>query len=351
MSQLKIGFIGVGAIARDRHIPSFSHTEGVELTAVQDVNEERAYKVASDFEIPHVVKEYTELFTMVDAVTISTPNKFHSEIAAAALDAGVHVLCEKPMAMSTAECEAMIEAADRNNRHLSIGYHYRYTPEAKVAKELMENGEIGAPFVTRVQAMRRRKVPGWGVFTNKDLQGGGSLIDFGCHLLDLALWLLDDPKPVEVIGKTYNRLSKTPGLVNDWGSIDPETFNVDDHVTSYITFENGLSMQFECSWAANIKEDHTTLSISGVDGGMDVYPLELYQAKYGTLQDTKVRLPEEELSPELAQAKNFVDCCLGKAEPVVTAEQALNVSQLMEAIYQSSETGSSIQLASVGVED
>ncbi|WP_185819962.1 Gfo/Idh/MocA family protein, partial [Salibacterium salarium] len=276
MSQLKMGFIGVGGIAQDRHLPSFAHTEGVELTAVQDMNDERARQVASVFDIPYVVKDYTELFKMVDAVTISTPNKFHSEIAVAALDAGVHVLCEKPMAMSTAECEAMIEAANRNDRHLSIGYHYRYTPEAKVAKELMENGEIGDPLVTRVQAMRRRKVPGWGVFTNKDLQGGGSMIDFGCHLLDLALWLLDDPKPVEVIGKTYNRLSKTPGLVNDWGSIDPETFNVDDHVTSYITFENGLSMQFECSWAANIKEDHTTLSISGVDGGMDVYPFELY---------------------------------------------------------------------------
>ncbi|RSL35365.1 gfo/Idh/MocA family oxidoreductase [Salibacterium salarium] len=344
MSQLKMGFIGVGDIAQGRHLPSFAEIDGVELTAVQDLNNERAHSVAALFNIPYVFEEYNELFKVVDAVTICTPNKFHSEIAVAALEAGVHVLCEKPMAITTNECEAMIESANRNDRHLSIGYHYRYTSEAKVAKELMIQGEIGDPLVTRVQAMRRRKVPGWGVFTNKDLQGGGSMIDFGCHLLDLALWILDDPKPVEVMGKTYNRLSKTPGLVNDWGAIDAKTFNVDDHVTSYITFENGLSMQFECSWAANIKEDHTTLSISGVDGGMDVYPFELYQAKYGTLWDTKVRLPEEKGSPELSQAKNFADSCLGKAEPVVKAEQALRVTQLMEAIYKSSETGSSLRL-------
>ncbi|UOR11586.1 Gfo/Idh/MocA family protein [Halobacillus amylolyticus] len=346
MNKLKMGVIGVGGIAQQRHIPAFAEmTETVELTAIQDINIDRAESVATMFDIPHVFEKYEQLFEVVDAVTICTPNKFHAEIAVAALNAGIHVLCEKPMAMTTKECEAMIEAAEKNNRLLSIAYHYRYTPEAKLAKEAIFNGEIGDPLVTRVQAMRRRKVPGWGVFTNKDLQGGGSLIDFGCHLLDLALWLLDDPKPVEVIGKTYDRLSKTPGQVNDWGVFDHETFNVDDHVTGYITFENGLSMQFECSWAANIREDHTTLSISGVDGGMDVYPFALYQTKYGTVWNTEAKLPEDNLSPGFLQAKNFVDSCLGESELIVKPEQALRVTQLMEAIYKSSATSSSIKLA------
>ncbi|UOQ94481.1 Gfo/Idh/MocA family oxidoreductase [Halobacillus shinanisalinarum] len=345
MSKLKMGVIGVGGIAQERHIPAFAGMkETVELTAIQDINIERAESVATMFEIPYIFEKYEQLFEVVDAVTICTPNKFHAEIAVAALNAGVHVLCEKPMAMTTEECEAMIEASKRNDRLLSIAYHYRYTQEAKLAKEAIFNGEIGDPLVTRVQAMRRRKVPGWGVFTNKDLQGGGSLIDFGCHLLDLALWLLDDPKPVEVIGKTYDRLSKTPGQVNDWGAFDHETFNVDDHVTSYIAFENGLSMQFECSWAANIKEDHTTLSISGVDGGMDVYPFALYQTKYGTVWNTEAKIPEGMLSPGFLQAQNFVDSCLGESELVVKPEQALRVTQLMEAIYKSSATGSSIKL-------
>ncbi|WP_281974508.1 Gfo/Idh/MocA family protein [Halobacillus litoralis] len=345
MSRLRMGMIGVGGIAQGRHIPSFLELKDkVVLSAVQDVNEERAKEVAEKYNIPQVFSEYEEMFKEVDAVTICTPNKFHAEISIAALEAGVHVLCEKPMAITTAECEAMMEAARRNNRLLSIAYHYRYTPEAQLAKKAVLNNEIGDPLVTRVQAMRRRKVPGWGVFTNKDLQGGGSLIDFGCHLLDLALWLLDDPKPVEVMGKTYDRLSKTPGQVNDWGPFDHETFNVDDHVTSYITFENGESMQFECSWAANIKEDHTSLTISGVDGGVSVYPFELYQAKYGALLDSTAKIREGEPSPGLLQASNFVDSCLGEDELIVKPEQALKVTKLMEAIYESSQKGSSVKV-------
>ncbi|MGI8316656.1 Gfo/Idh/MocA family protein [Halobacillus mangrovi] len=343
MTRLKMGVIGVGGIAQDRHIPSFKRlSDTVELTAVQDVNEERAQEVAKRFEIPHAFSDYEDLFKQVDAVTICTPNKFHSSIAVAALEAGCHVLCEKPMAITSQECQEMIDAADRNDRLLSIAYHFRYSPEAQLAKKAMDHQEIGDPLVTRVQAMRRRKVPGWGVFTNKDLQGGGSLIDFGCHLLDLALWLLDDPEPVEVMGKAYNRLSKTPDQVNDWGAFDHETFNVDDHVTSYITFSNGLSMQFECSWAANIKEDHTTLSISGVDGGLSVYPFELYQAKYGALWDSSAKIREGEPDAGLVQAKNFVDSCLGQDELIVKPEQAMKVTQLIEAIYKSSDTGKSV---------
>ncbi|WP_176791370.1 Gfo/Idh/MocA family protein [Thalassobacillus cyri] len=345
MPKLRMGIIGVGGIATQRHIPAYqSLSDQVEVTAIQDVNGKRAKQVAEQFDIPHVFEDYGMLFEHVDAVTICTPNKFHAEMSIAALEAGVHVICEKPMAMSTEEGKAMVKAAKKNDRLLSIAYHYRYTPEAQLAKTLITNGEIGDPLVTRVQALRRRKVPGWGVFTNKELQGGGSLIDFGCHLLDLSLWLLDDPKPVEVMGRTYDRLSKIPGQVNDWGPFDHETFNVDDHVTSYITFENGMSMQFETSWAANIKEDKTSLSISGVDGGLDVYPFELYQAKYGAVWDSKVKLPKEELSPGVLQAKNFVDSCLGDAQLVVEPEQALKVTELMEAIYLSSETGSSIKL-------
>ncbi|MFG6114750.1 Gfo/Idh/MocA family protein [Halobacillus sp. MO56] len=345
MPKLRMGIIGVGGIATQRHIPAYqSLSDQVEITAIQDVDEKRARQVTEEFDIPQVHEDYGTLFDHVDAVTICTPNKFHAEISIAALEAGVHVMCEKPMAMTTEEGKAMVEAARKNDRLLSIAYHYRYTPEARLAKTVITNGEIGDPLVTRVQALRRRKVPGWGVFTNKELQGGGSLIDFGCHLLDLSLWLLDDPKPVEVMGRTYDRLSKIPGQVNDWGPFDHKNFNVDDHVTSYITFDNGMSMQFETSWAANIKEDKTSLSISGVDGGLDVYPFELYQAKYGAVWDSMVKLPKEELSPGVLQAKNFVESCLGDAQLVVEPEQALKVTELMEAIYLSSETGSSIKL-------
>lgn len=345
MTKLKMGIIGVGGIATDRHIPAYlGLKDTVELTAVQDLNIERAQQVADKYHIPLVFETYTELFETVDAVTICTPNKFHAEIAIRALEAGIHVLCEKPMAITSKECEEMIAASKKTDTMISIAYHYRHTKESRVAKQAILNNEIGDPLVTRVRAMRRRKVPGWGVFTNKDLQGGGSLIDWGCHFLDLAIWLLGDPKPIEVMGTTYNRLSKTPNQLNEWGAFDHETFDVDDHVTGYITFDNGVSLMLECSWAANIKEDETHLSISGVDGGLNVYPFELYQAKYGTFFSGEAKFSKAEDNAGLLQAQNFVASCLGEAELIVKPEQALQVTRIMEAIYQSSETGRSVRL-------
>lgn len=337
MKKLRIGIIGVGGIAQGRHIPAFLQLSDIcEITALSDVNIKRARESKEKYNIPHVFEDYHELFAEVDAVCICTPNKFHAEITVAAFKAGVHVMCEKPMALSSEECEAMIAAAKEANKLLAIAYHYRFMKEAQAAKAAMQ--EVGTPLVVRVQALRRRKVPGWGVFTNKELQGGGSLIDYGCHLLDLALWLMGNPKQIAVSGSTYNTLSKLPNQVNLWGKFDHETFNVDDHVTAYIKFETGASMLFETSWAANIKDDLEHVSISGVDGGLSVFPFELYTTKNGMLLNSEAAwLPGEE-DPGLAQAKNFVDACLGLVELVVKPEEALQVSQIIDRIYESEGT-------------
>ena len=175
--------------------------------------------------------------------------------------------------------------------------------DAQAAKKLMN--EVGTPLVTWAQALRRRKVPGWGVFTNKDLQGGGSLIDYGCHLLDLSLWLMGNPKHISVNGSTYNVLSKEPNHVNQWGEFDHETFDVDDHVTAYIKFENGASLLLETSWAANISDDIEHVSISGAEGGLSVFPLELYTAKNGMPINSQPAWIAGEEDPAIAQAKNL----------------------------------------------
>ncbi|MFS0634711.1 Gfo/Idh/MocA family oxidoreductase [Mesobacillus foraminis] len=337
MTKLRIGIIGIGGIAQGRHIPAFLElSDRCEVTALSDVNFTRAKEAADKFGVPFVFEDYHELFKVVDAVCICTPNKFHAEITLAAFQAGVHVMCEKPMALSAAECELMLAASKQANKVLAIAYHYRFMKEAQAAKKLMR--EVGAPLVTRIQALRRRKVPGWGVFTNKELQGGGSLIDYGCHLLDLALWLMGNPKQVTVHGSTYNALSKTPGQVNLWGEYDHNTFNVDDHVTAYITFETGASMLFETSWAANVKDDQEHLSISGIEGGLSVFPLELYTSKNGVLFDSKPAVLPGEENPGIPQAKNFIDACLGLGELTVKPEEALQVSQIIDEIYKSSQT-------------
>ncbi len=345
MSKLRMGIIGAGGIAQDRHIPAFLKlANDVTVVAVCDVNETTAKAAAEKFNIEKVYTNYRDLFHEVDAVTICTPNKFHAEITIAALDASVHVLCEKPMAMNTDECTAMIDARDRSGKVLSIAYHYRFMKDSRAAKNVISENEIGTPIVARVQALRRRKVPGWGVFTNKELQGGGSLIDYGCHFLDLSLWLLGSPKPVEVVGKTYNKLSKMPNQINEWGTFNHETFDVDDHVTAYVRFANGATMLFETSWSANIKEDVERVSISGETGGIDLFPFELNQAKHGMLLNSQANYIGGEDNPGLPQAQNFIDACLGRNELIVKAEEALEVSRIIDGIYKSSETGKSIEL-------
>lgn len=345
MKKLKMGIIGAGGIAQGRHIPTYKELDKqVEIIAVQDINYELAQSVASKFDIPYVYKNYEQLFERVDAVTICTPNKFHAEISINALKAGVHVFCEKPMAMGVDECQQMLSVAKQANKLLAIGYHYRFTDAAIKSKLAIEANTVGEPLVIRVQALRRRKVPGWGVFTNKSLQGGGSLIDYGCHFLDLALWLLGEVNPVNVLGKTYNKLSKTPNQLNEWGEIDYQTFDVDDHVTSFITFDNGSSMQFECSWSANIKEDKMHISISGVAGGLNVYPFETYAPKYGTIVTETAEAEHNETMAAQRQALNFVNSCLGRERLIVQPDEALKVNAIIQAIYQSDENGEAVRL-------
>ncbi|WP_409253205.1 Gfo/Idh/MocA family protein [Bacillus sp. SCS-153A] len=345
MTKLRMGIIGVGGIAQTRHIPAYKQLEDiVSVEAVSDINAKTAEEVAAKFDIPHVFSDFQDMFSEVDAVTICTPNKFHAEISIAALKAGVHVFCEKPMAMTPRECQDMIDAAEDSGKVLSIAYHYRFMKESQAAKKLIDQNEIGEPIVARARAVRRRKVPGWGVFTNKELQGGGSLIDYGCHFLDLSLWLLGNPSPVEVTGTAYNKLSKMADEVNMWGDFDRDSFEVDDHVTAYIKFDNGASMLFETSWSANVKSDEEVMSISGVTGGLDLFPLHLNQRKHGMLLSSNADWVPGEDDPGIPQAENFINSCLGLEELLVKPEEAMKVSQIIDAIYQSSEKGESIRL-------
>lgn len=345
MERIRVGIIGAGGIAKARHIPVLLELKlEAEVTAICDVNIESAEQAAVAFKQPFVTDDYREIFSRVDAVVICTPNKYHAEISIAALNEGVHVICEKPMAMTAAEGQLMVEAAEKSGKQLMIAYHYRYMRESQAAKKIIDKNEIGRPMVGRVQALRRRKVPGWGVFTNKELQGGGSLIDFGCHFLDLSLWLLGSPKPVEVIGNTYNVVSTMPDQVNQWGRVDNETFDVDDHVTAYIRFDNGATLLFETSWAANVKEDKESVSISGDTGGVDLFPLEINQAKHGMLLDSTANWVPGEENPGIFQMQNFIDACRGKSELIMPPQQAVQVQQIVDAIYESAETGRSVRL-------
>lgn len=343
MAKMRLGFIGVGDISTGRHLPIFTKMEEVEVIAVQDINYGRALEVSNEFGIPKVCKEPKDMYDSVDAVVICTPNKFHAPISIEAMKHGKHVLVEKPMAMTVEECEAMMEAEQENNVKLHVAYHYRFMKPALAAEKVVERRMIGEPLVVRVQGLRRRKVPSWGAFTNNELQGGGALIDYGCHLLDLSMYLMGDVQPVEVSSNAYNRLSRTKSI-NEWGEFDRENFEVDDHVSAFIRFDNGASMLFETSWSANIPHDREHISISGTDAGLNVFEMTVNQADEDMMTTMSIDYIQVKDNYAQMQAQNFIDAIKGRADLKVPSADAMKVSKIIEAIYRSSDENCSVRL-------
>lgn len=346
MKKLRIGIVGTGGIARHAHLPSYQKvSDKAEVVAVCDIVKENAQKFAEEFKVPYVFTDYQKMFAEVelDAVSICVPNKFHAPVAISALNAGLHVLCEKPPAMNPAEAEEMAEAARKNRKILTYGLHYRHTQEVEALKRFIYAGELGNIYAVKVTAVRRRGIPGWGVFTNKELQGGGPLIDIGVHMLDTALYLMGYPEPAQVLGVTYQKLGtkKGIGLFGDW---DWQNFSIEDMARGMILFKNGASILLETSFAANVeKDEEMNVSLMGDKGGADVFPLKIYQEKHDTLVDiTPVYLPKKD--PYQWQIERFVDCCISGKQPICTPDQGVVLQKIINALYQSAETGETIKL-------
>ena len=228
--MVKIGIIGCGGIANNKHMPALKKLADVEMVAFCDIIEERAQKAAKEFGVPgaKVFTDYRELLKLdLDVVHVLTPNKQHSFITVDALESGKHVMCEKPMAINSAEAKKMLDAAKRTGKKLTIGYQNRFRPECLYLKKCCEAGDLGEIYYARAQAIRRRAVPTWGVFLDAENQGGGPLIDIGTHALDLTLWEMDNYEPAMVVGSTFRKLADTENAANAFGPWDPKKFTVE----------------------------------------------------------------------------------------------------------------------------
>ncbi|WP_018931209.1 Gfo/Idh/MocA family protein [Gracilibacillus lacisalsi] len=346
MTKLKVALIGAGGIATDVHIPAYRKVpEQVEIVAIADVAYEKAKAVASEHGIQAAFDDYHTMLreTDIDAVSVCVPNKFHKEAAITALEAGCHVLCEKPPAMNQEEAKEMEEAQVKSGKLLMYGFHYRFQSETQAAKRFIDAGELGDIYSGRVQAIRRRGIPGWGVFTNKELQGGGPLIDIGVHMLDTALYLMGYPEPVVVLGQTHQQLGtkKGVGLLGEW---DYQNYTVEDMAVGMITFQNGASLVLESAFAANVeKRDTMQVSLMGNKGGADIFPLKMYQEKHDTLIDiTPAYLPE--INAHQTEIHAFVADCIEGNITDRYAKQGTNIQKIIDGLYQSAETGKAVYL-------
>ncbi|CAM3940758.1 Gfo/Idh/MocA family protein [Alkalicoccus chagannorensis] len=342
----RVGIIGPGMIARGAHMRALAADPRAEIIAVCSRTEATAVEAAQAFHVPNV---YTSEQEMLDAhdfdlVIVATPNKYHERAVHAALQAGAHVLCEKPPGVNAMEALRMEEAARQQNRHLMYGFHHRFHKETEVLKRAVDDGELGSIYHLKVEAMRRRGIPGWGAFTDKELQGGGPLIDIGVHMLDLAMYIGGFLRPVEVSAVTHQRLGRKPGvgLLGDW---DPASFSVEDMAAGMIRFEHGVSLSLEASYAANIEEEETlNVTFLGDRGGASTSPFRMYGEKYGSLLDIhpvhldKVE-PRDGYERQIAHVLDVVE---GKAKPISEAWQGTYIQQLIDAMYTSASEGRSI---------
>jgi len=356
--MLKVGIIGCGGIANQKHLPALAGIEEVEVVAFCDIIEERAILSKNTYGTSdgRVYSDYKEMLEKedLDIVHVCTPNSSHAEISIAAMEADNHVMCEKPMAKTAEEARAMIEASEKTGKKLTIGYQNRFRKDSQFLHAACADGELGEIYNAKAHAIRRRAVPTWGVFLDEEAQGGGPLIDIGTHALDLTLWMMDNYKPKYVVGKTYHKLSDKENAANAFGSWDPKEFTVEDSAFGFIVMENGATIYLESSWALNsldVKEAKTTLH--GTKAGADMNDgLTINGEERGLQYDKKIVLETGGVDfydgsgddPELVEARAWIESNLYDKEVVVRPEQALVVTQILEAIYQTAKLGEPVFL-------
>ena len=352
--NVKIGIIGCGGIANGKHMPALAAIEGCELVAFCDIILERAEKAAEKFGVEgaKVYEDYKELLKdeSIEVVHVCTPNRSHSFITVDALEAGKHVMCEKPMAINAAEAQKMIDAANRTGKKLTIGYQNRFRDDSLYLKKEAEDGTFGDIYYAKATAIRRRAVPNWGVFLNEYEQGGGPLIDIGTHALDLTLWMMDNYKPKYCVGTSYHKLNKDTDQGNMWGNWDPEGFTVEDSAFGFIVMENGATIVLESSWALNsldVREAQTTicgtkagadmmdgLRINGVRNGRQYVLTPSFAAGGVAFNEGK-----KGDSPAIREARAWLDAVVEDKEVLTKPEQAIVITQILEGIYESAKSG------------
>lgn len=343
MGKLRVGIAGPGKIAQGVHIPVYKNLEDVEITAVFSRSIDRGKAIAEKYGIPYYFDNYTDMLASgkIDAVSVCVPNKFHAPMTIQALEAGCHVLCEKPPSISAEEAVQMNRAAEKAEKVLSFNLQFRHNAKVKAIRSFICGGEVGHIYSARVHALRRRGIPGWGVYTDKDLQGGGSLIDIGIHMLDAALYLMDYPAPSLVMGATHRQIGNQAGsgLMGEW---DPDQFTVEDAAMGMIRFEDGQSLMLETSFALNMeKTDEMSIKLFGDKGGVSVFPPSAYQEKHGHLTNTTLPFLEEQNMHGQSLA-DFVDSCFGRKEPLVRPREFITLQRTIQALYDSAESGQAI---------
>lgn len=352
MKTINVAVIGCGNIANSAHIPSYMENKNAKIKYFCDIIEERAQDAVKKYECGQAITDYMVALNdpEIDAVSVCTPNDVHAKISIEALNAGKHVLCEKPSARTYEEALTMQEAQKRTGKTLNIGVVNRFNDGVNVIKRMIDEGELGDIFHVYVSFRAGRSIPGLGgAFTTKKIAGGGALIDWGVHFLDIVMYCCGDPLPVTVSGEAFSKLgcdmpnytytSMWAGPPNLAG-----TYDVDDSVTALIRTK-GPVITMNGAWAQNIFEDELFIDFMGDKGGIRLKygaDFKFYTTKGGAMIECTPTFKSSGHFQHEIDA--FVDCIqTGKKLPS-HIDTAIITSKLMQAIYDSADAHREIDL-------
>ncbi|MEE1223818.1 MAG: Gfo/Idh/MocA family oxidoreductase [Clostridia bacterium] len=350
--KLKIGIIGTGNIAEE-HISAYKKNPNVELYAFCDLDEELLKQKGEKHGVTRLFTDKNEMLKLeeIDAVSVCTWNSEHAPCTIAALNAGKHVLCEKPMAMNEKEAREMQEAAVKNNKLLMIGFVRRFGNDCTVLEDFIEKDYLGEIYYAKATYLRRDGNPG-GWFGDKSRSGGGPLIDLGVHVIDLVRYLSGKPKPVSVYGATFQKLFNRKGTIGapkylSASASDNDICDVEDLASALIRFDNGEVLSVEAAFSLNIKEPQGTIELFGTKAGAKLNPqLEIYgvennyQTNLSFAADTGLAfsgLFDNEIN-------HYVDCIINGSECKSPAEDGIEMMKILDAVYESARTGHEVIL-------
>lgn len=344
MKKVRVGVVGIGSIAHMFHLDNYRDHPEVELVAVADTDKERAISTATEYGGIVAYGSAKEMFEAedLDAVSICTFNNSHVELALLALQHGLDVLLEKPMAMNMEEAEALKAAEYASDNLVMIGMSHRYRNDSQVIQRTVESGELGHIYFAKTKILRRRGVPvGW--FTDNQYSGGGPMKDIGVHVLDLAWWMMGKPEPDKVVGKLFREIApyrddaSFPYAAYSKENKEEGLYNVEDLGVAFITFKNGAVLTVEASWAINgSQDDAVKVELFGTKGGATLEPLTLFRDTGGIPVEHTLGVPETDFYKK--EIGHFIECVQQRKKPLSDVEQGATVTSLLEAIRISSES-------------
>ncbi|HRU24905.1 MAG TPA: Gfo/Idh/MocA family oxidoreductase [Candidatus Latescibacteria bacterium] len=341
-APVNVGIIGTGI--GGAHFDGYSKLKNVRVVGLVDVDPARGKSVAERWGVPvaHAFTNHQDLLSLkeLDAVSVCTPNYLHAQIAIDALNAGKHVICEKPMAATLAQAKELFNVAKQSDKIFMMGYNNRYRGDTQLLKKYIEAGELGDLYYGKCGWIRRHGAPGPGSwFSTKSMSGGGPLIDLGVHALDLAWWLMGKPKPVSVSASVFNLL-----MPQEWERLGrPGTMDVEDAAVAHIRFANGAAVLLEVSWLLHTPKESFYCQVMGTKGGASAEPeFRICQDKHGAEVDLTPRAPN--IGGHPAEIAHFVQCIRTNTQPLSTAEDGLLVMKMLDAIYRSGESGKAVTI-------